>query len=328
MALLNITSPHAHGPLSTANVMQWVLLATLPGIAVLAYTFGYGIIVNLIIASISALASEALVMAIRGRPISFYLSDFSALVTAVLLAISLPPYAPWWLVVIGSCFAIVVAKHLYGGLGYNPFNPAMAAYVVLLISLPVHMTSWGAPHADSFMGLGASMHHNLFGSVDAVTSATPLDALKLHLNAPIVGSFGGYGWEWANLAFLLGGLILLWKRIYSWHAPISMLLGLVVMAWLFPHVEQGRIESVVFHLFTGSTMFGAFFIITDPVSSATSQRGRMVFGAAIGVLLYSIRSWGNYPDAMAFAVLLLNLAAPFIDIYTQPRTFGHGGKTS
>jgi len=325
MALLNVTSPHAHGPLSTATVMQLVILATLPGIAVLAYTFGLGVLINIVIAGVTALACEALIMRIRRRPIGFYLSDFSALVTAVLLAISLPPFVSWWVVVIGSAFAIVIAKHLYGGLGYNPFNPAMAAYVILLISLPVQMTSWGEPYSDTYMGLIQSLAHNFAGTVDATTSATPLDSLKLGINAPIMGSFGGYGWEWVNVAFLLGGIFLLWRRIFTWHAPLAMLASLALMAFLFPNEAQGRFQSVLFHLFTASTMFGAFFIITDPVSSATSLRGKLVFGAAIGIVLYSIRSWGNYPDAMAFAVLLLNLAAPFIDIYTQPRTFGHGG---
>lgn len=330
MALLNVTSPHAHGPLSTATVMQLVLLATVPGVAALVWIFGAGVLVNLAISAAVSLVCEAAILKLRGRPIGFYLKDYSALVTAVLLGIALPPYAPWWVVAIGACFAIGVAKQLYGGLGYNPFNPAMAAYVVLLISLPVQMTQWGAPFSDPAMGLGDALASNLFGSVDAVTSATPLDALKQGIGQPgqIFGSLGGYGWEWVNVAFFAGGLYLLWRGIFTWHAPISMLVALAAMALLFPNEAQGRIDSVMFHLFSGATMFGAFFIITDPVSSATTLRGKIVFGALIGVLIYAIRHWGNYPDAVAFAVMLLNLAAPFIDQYTQPRTFGHRGARS
>jgi electron transport complex protein RnfD len=291
--------------------MRMVILATIPGIVALSTVFGMGVLVNLLIASLTALVSEAIILKL----------------TAVLLAISLPPYAPWWVVVVGTSFAIIIAKQLYGGLGFNPFNPAMAAYVVLLISLPVQMTSWGAPFSDNYMGFADSLAANLNGSVDAITSATPLDALKLGIDAHTKGHVGGYGWEWVNAGFLLGGLYLLSRKIFTYHAPIGMLISLGIMAFLFPHETLSRLDSLMFHWFTGATMFGAFFIITDPVSSATSNRGRLVFGAAIGIILYCIRQWGNYPDAVAFAVLLLNLAAPFIDIYTQPRTFGHGGKS-
>jgi electron transport complex protein RnfD len=310
--------------------MQLVLIATLPGIAALAVIFGAGVLVNIVIAGLVSLASEAAILAIRGKPISFYLKDYSALVTAVLLGIALPPYAPWWVVATGACFAIVVAKQLYGGLGYNPFNPAMAAYVVLLISLPVQMTQWGAPYSTTPMGLSESLASNLFGSVDAVSSATPLDALKQGIGDAdrIFGSVGGFAWEWVNAAFLAGGLFLLWRRIFTRHASISMLVGLAIMAWLFPNENHDRLDSLLFHLFSGATMFGAFFIITDPVSSATTPRGKIIFGAAIGVVIFAIRHWGNYPDAVAFAVMLLNLAAPFIDQYTQPRTYGHRGANS
>ncbi|MEY3017862.1 MAG: hypothetical protein RL336_997 [Pseudomonadota bacterium] len=330
MSLLNVTSPHAHGQLSTAKVMQLVVLATLPGIAALVGVFGAGVLINLVIAAVASLACEAAILSLRGRPVSFYLQDFSALVTAVLLAISLPPYAPWWVVVIGAVFAIGVAKQLYGGLGYNPFNPAMAAYVVLLISLPVQMTQWGAPFAAQPMGLAEAMASNILQHVDAVTSATPLDALKQGIDtlSGATGHIGGYGWEWVNAGFLLGGLFLMWRGIFSWHAPVSMLAALAAMAFLFPNDALSRVDSILFHLFSGASMFGAFFIITDPVSSATTHRGKLIFGGLIGALVYSIRHWGNYPDAVAFAVMLLNLAAPFIDQYTQPRTFGHGGTPS
>jgi len=338
MALLKVTSPHATGPLSTATVMQWVLLATLPGIFALTIFFGWGTLVNVLCAATFALAFEALALTLRKRPLGFYLKDYSALVTAFLLGIALPPGSEWWLIAIGTGSAILLAKHLYGGMGYNPFNPAMIGYVVLLISFPVQMTSWVAPSGafeGQTLGLADAFIACFTGkeAVDAVTMATPLDLMKQNntllvdelWNAnPQFGHWGGLGWEWANIGFLAGGLLLLYKRIFTWHAPISMLIALFVMAAIFHHggsAESGG--SPLFHLLSGATMFGAFFIVTDPVTSATSNKGRMIYGATIGILVYVIRAWGNYPDAIAFAVLLMNFAAPFVDHYTQPTTYGH-----
>lgn len=340
MALMRVTSPHAHGPLSTEKVMQTVLLATLPGVFALTWFFGFGTLVNIVWACIVALACEAAALKVRGRPVGFYLRDCSALVTATLLAIAMPPYSPWWLILVGIAFSIIISKHLYGGLGYNPFNPAMVGYVVLLISFPVEMTSWAAPrgvNAVEVPGLLEALRLCfLGGSVDAVTMATPLDLLKQNKglledtlwqqNAQF-GRWGGVGWEWANLGFLTGGAYLLYKRIFTWHAPVAMLASLALMAALF--YDGGSSQSTgspLFHLLSGGTMLGAFFIITDPVSSAVSNRGRLIFGAAIGILIFLIRSFGNYPDAVAFAVLIMNFAAPLIDYYTQPRTYGHGGE--
>jgi electron transport complex protein RnfD len=318
--------------------MRAVLLATLPGVAALTWFFGFGTLVNIAWACLVALASEAVTLKLRKRPVAFYLRDCSALVTATLLAIAMPAYAPWWLITVGVAFSIIIAKHLYGGLGYNPFNPAMVGYVVLLISFPVEMTSWAGPrgvNATEVPGLLVAIQACFgVGTVDAVTMATPLDLLKqnnslaldaLWLQNPQFGRWAGVGWEWASLGFLAGGLWLMYKRIFTWHAPVAMLASLTLMSAIFYH--GGSAESTgspLFHLLSGGTMFGAFFIITDPVSSAVSNRGRLVFGTAIGILIFLIRSWGNYPDAVAFAVLIMNFAAPFIDYYTQPRTYGHG----
>lgn len=339
MTLLTVTSPHAHGPLSTAAVMRQVLLASVPGIAALSWFFGWGTIANLLFASIFALAFETLALLLRRRPVSFYLRDCSALVTAFLLAIALPPASPWWLIAIGTGSAILLAKHLYGGLGYNPFNPAMVGYVVLLISFPVEMTQWQAPIGSiegSTPGPIEALQAVLFDrdSIDAITMATPLDLLKQNQALTVAelwnsnsqfGTVAGAGWEWVNLMFLGGGLYLLWRRIFTWHAPVAMLLSLTVLSAVFyDGGSSASTGSPLFHLFSGATMFGAFFIVTDPVTSATSNQGKLVYGALIGVLLFIIRSWGNYPDAIAFAVLLMNFAAPLIDYYLQPTTYGHG----
>ena len=336
MALMRITSPHAHNPMTTSWVMKNVLLATVPGILVLTHFFGFGTLVNILWGTVLALAFESIALLLRGRPLSFYLKDYSALVTAVLLCIALPPYSPWWLIAVGMASAILLAKHLYGGLGYNPFNPAMVGYVVLLISFPVQMTAWTPPRgAGELPGLLDALQACFTpASFDGVTMATPLDLLKqnnslllenLWQQTPQFGRWAGLGWEWANIAFLAGGLWLLYQRIFTWHAPVAMLTSLALMAALFyDGGSSASGGSPLFHLLSGATMLGAFFIVTDPVTSAASLRGRLIYGALIGVLIYLIRVWGNYPDALAFAVLIMNFAAPFVDHYTQPTTYGHG----
>lgn len=339
------TSPHTHSPgSSNANrLMLDVLLALVPGILVMTFVFGYGTLVNIIWASALALALEAGVMLLRGRPPLFYLRDCSALVTAFLLALALPPYAPWWLTLIGIIFAILIAKHLFGGLGYNPFNPAMIGYVVLLISFPLQMSQWPAPQSllsDSLNTPGLlDALHLIFASssevVDAYTAATPLDVMRqntglvlgqLYAETPLFSQakISAVGFEWVSLAYLLGGIYLLARRVFTWHGPVGMLASLALLALVFYDGGSSASKgSPLFHLMSGATMMAAFFIITDPVSGATSNLGRLIFGIGVGVLVFIIRSWGNYPDAVAFAVLLMNFAAPFIDYYTQPKTYGH-----
>ncbi|WP_313085272.1 RnfABCDGE type electron transport complex subunit D [Pseudomonas sp.] len=331
MALPRITSPHATGNNRTQRVMLLVLAATLPGVIALTWLYGAGTLINLAWASIVALGFEALVLALRQRPVQFFLRDGSALVTAVLLALALPPYSPWWLTLVATGCAIVFGKQLYGGLGQNPFNPAMVGYVVVLVSFPLDMTTWPVPHA---VGLGEGLRHilGIASLPDGWSQATALDVLKINRSLtveelwanPAFGHFGGIGSEVVNLAFLAGGLFLLHKRLFSWHAPIGMLAALAIMSLLFWNGSGSDSHgSPLFHLLSGATMLGAFFIVTDPVSGATSNLGRLLFGTGVGVLVYVIRAWGGYPDAVAFAVLLMNLAAPTLDYYTRPRTYGH-----
>ena len=315
--------------------MLSVLLATVPGVIVLTHFFGFGTLINIAFGCLVAVACESVALKLRGRPLAFYLKDYSALVTATLLCIALPPYAPWWLIALGVASAILLGKHLYGGLGYNPFNPAMVGYVVLLISFPLQMTAWAPPRgAGEVPGLMAALQACFTpAAFDGVTMATPLDLMKqnnsllvkdLWQQYPQFGRWAGLGWEWVNLAFLAGGAWLMYQRIFTWHAPLAMLTALALMAALFNDGGSSASGgSPLFHLLSGATMFGAFFIVTDPVSSAVSVRGRLIYGALIGVLVYIIRVRGNYPDAVAFAVLIMNFAAPLIDYYTQPRTYGH-----
>ena len=341
MRFHSISSPHTARPNSVTITMLWVILAMIPGSVAMTFYFGWGILIHMALATLGAVICEAAVLKMRGRPVLPSLSDLSAVVTALLFAVAIPPLLPWWLTLLGVAFAIVVVKHLYGGIGYNPFNPAMAGYVLLLISYPVDMTSWLPPemlneHPLSFLEtlqviFGGGLPAGLVW--DQVTAATPLDTMRTQLDlnkmiseirvSPVWGDFGGRGWEWVGNWFLLGGLILLYKRIISWHIPVAMLGSLLVMAMLFHFLDQEAYPFGLFHIFSGGAILGAFFIATDPVTACTTKKGQLIFGACIGVLTYVIRTWGGYPDAVAFAVLLLNMAAPTIDYYTQPRVFGY-----
>lgn len=334
-------SPYLTAAPSVTSIMLKVLLALIPGIAAYVWVFGGGILVTLGLASIAALLTEAIMLRLREKPIKIFVTDGSALVTAWLLALALPPLAPWWLIVLGTAIAIVVAKQLYGGLGYNPFNPAMVGYAALLISFPVLMTSWPAPLALAEIKLGFldQAAFIFLGSLpagvamDAVTSATPLDYLKTQLTLnhgmqdilqePIFGALGGQGIEIVVAGYLLGGLYLIQQRIITWHLPTAFLAAIAITAGLFYMVDATRFADPGFHLFTGATMLCAFFIITDPVSGPTTPKGKLIFAAGIGVMTYLIRVYGGYPDGVAFAVIFFNICVPLIDAYTQPRVFGH-----
>jgi electron transport complex protein RnfD len=329
---------------SVTGVMGRVLFALGLGIAAYVAYFGPAILVSLTLASISALAAEALMLRARGYPVAPFLKDGSALVTAWLLALSMPPLAPWWLIVGGTLFAIVIAKHLYGGLGNNLFNPAMAGYALLLVSFPAHMTRWPAPDmlAHVHLGLLDSVRYIFLGqlpggmSLDALSMATPLDTLKTQLKlghtvseamqSPVFGHIGGRGGEMVAAAYFVGGLILLAQRVITWHVPFALLTALFATALWFHVYDPDRYVAPWFHLMSGGAMLGAFFIATDPVTGPTTPLGKLLFGGLIGFLVYLIRTFGGYPDGVAFAVLILNMAAPLIDLYTQPRVVGHGTK--
>lgn len=321
--------------------MLKVLLALIPGIVVYTWLFGGGVLITLAIATMTALSTEALMLKLRNRPVIPFLSDYSAVITAWLLALAIPPLAPWWLIVVGTAFAIIIAKQLYGGLGYNPFNPAMVGYAVLLISFPVLMTKWPAALSLAETKLSfMDQFHYIFSqalpaniSIDAVTSATPLDYLKTQLKlkqsmdsiqaAPIFGVLGTKGSEYVALTYLLGGLFLWQQKIITWHLPTAFLGSIVAMAGLFWMIDPAQYASPGFHLFSGASMLAAFFIITDPISGPTTPKGKLYFAAGIGIITYLIRVYGGYPDGVAFAVIFMNICVPLIDMYTQPRVFGH-----
>lgn len=310
-------APHIHDRSSVAAVMRDVLYALLPGTLLACWWFGWGLLLNLLAAVVAALLCEALALRLRGRAVAPGLADGSAVVTAWLLALCLSPLAPWWLAASGAAFAVLAAKHLYGGLGHNPFNPAMAGYVFVLLAFPAAMAFWPPPR-------GVEM--------DAVSGATPLAYLQAGLagggmvteleESPLFGRIGGHGWEWLSLAWLLGGGWLLWRKTIAWRIPCAVSLGLFLAASAFYLYDADRFPSPLFHLGTGGIVLCAFFIATDPVSAAATPRGQWLYGTGIGVLAWALRAWGGYPDGIAFAVLLMNAAVPWIDRRTRPRVLG------
>ena len=336
MALIRQTSPHILGKNSTGQVMQLVLIALMPTLLVQIYFFGVGPLAQMVWCSVIALTTEAIILLLRHRPPAFYLKDNSALVTGWLIALAIPPTAPWWLPLIGVSFAIGFGKQIYGGIGNNPFNPAMLGYVLLLISFPLEMTSWLTPvglEQPSAALLDSLDMILMDASVDGWTMATPLDLVRenssltlkeLWQKQPRLSGVSSVDTFCINLAFLAGGLFMLWRKVITWHAPVAMLAGIGAMALIFWNgVGSQSNGSPLFHLFSGATMMGAFFIVTDPVSGATSKTGRLLFGFGVGIITYLIRAWGGYPDGVAFATLLMNMAAPTIDYWTTPRTYGH-----
>jgi electron transport complex protein RnfD len=334
-------SPYISGAPSVSTIMFKVLLALVPGIIAYVWVFGGGVLVTIALATATALLAEAAMLKVRRRQVQPFLLDYSAVVTAFLLALAIPPLSPWWLIVVGSLFAVVVAKQLYGGLGYNPFNPAMIGYAVLLISFPALMTKWPSALelAQTKLNFSDQLHY-IFNSIlpdtvklDAVTSATPLDYLKTQLllnqntqaimQSPIFGSVAAKGGEYVTFAYLLGGIYLWQQKIISWHLPTAFLGALALISGVFWVLSPEHFASPVFHLFSGASMLAAFFIITDPVSGPTTPTGKLYFAAGVAVITYLIRVYGGYPDGVAFAVIFMNICVPLIDAYSQPRVFGH-----
>lgn len=306
--------------------MLQVLLALTPGIAAMIWVFGYGVLINIMLAIASAVTMEATMLAIRNRPIISTLKDNSALVSAVLLALSIPPLTQWWIIVIGMLFAIVVAKHLYGGLGFNVFNPAMVGYAVLMISFPLQMTLWPDLHSPSMNFIDTvqwQFNHQLLtgNSLDSITSATPLDTLRTatrNIENPInieqLTVIPQHRWILSG-AWLIGGLWLIKRRIAAWQLPAVFLTSFTILTSIYWLIDPGHYPTPDFHLLHGSVIMAAFFILTDPVTAPSTTKGKIIAGILVAILVFVIRNWGGYPEGVAFAVLLMNLAVPLIDRY-------------
>ena len=311
-------SPHVHGSQSTRSLMRDVLIALLPALAVSTWVYGTDVLTVSAIAVVSCVAIEFLIQKflLGGEPT---VSNLSAAVTGLLLAFNLPASIPWWIVVIGSAVAIGVAKMTFGGLGRNPFNPALVGRVFLLIAYPVQMTSFSVPTVEGYS--------------DAFSGATPLAAVKSGavsvedadllnmLSGAVSGSLG----EIAAAALIVGGIYLLWRKVITWHIPVAVLGSMAVFAFVVALLNGGGAalyELPAFHLLAGGALLGAIYMATDYVTSPMTHKGMLIYGAGIGVITMVIRLWGAYPEGMSFAILLMNSVAPLINRYVKPKRFG------
>ena len=323
--ILVAPAPHVHSPQSTQSLMRDVLVALIPALAVSTMVYGLDVLKVTAIAVISCILIEYLIQKflLGGKAT---ISNLSAVVTGVLLAFNLPANIPWWIIVIGAVVAIGVGKMTFGGLGRNPFNPALVGRVFLLIAYPVQMTSFPQPTMN--------------GYVDALSGATPLAAVKaaaekadgaislanIDLLNMFSGAMPGSLGEIAAMALLVGGIYLLWRRVITWHIPVSILFTMALFAFVVALVQGGDAallyELPAFHLVAGGAMLGAIFMATDYVTSPMTGKGMIIYGIGIGAITMIIRLWGAYPEGMSFAILLMNSVTPLIDKYVKPKRFG------
>ena len=294
---------------SVQRTMLIVCLALAPGVLANIVVFGTGVIQNLFLSIIFGLVLELILHRIRGHSIKDFPFDASGLVMAIIFALTLPPSLPWWILLTGVFFAIAIGKYAFGGTGNNVFNPAMVGVAAILISFPLEMSQWMI-------------------TIDGQTSATPLDSLRTNLHlahmmseipSGLFGHFGSAGHEWINLAFLCGGLVLIYKKIIRWHIPVGVLGGLFLIALFFQLIDADHYPGITFHLFGGATMMCAFFVATDPVTSPITATARLIYGLLIGITIYILRTWGSYPEGVAFAVLMMNATVPVLDHFTRSK---------
>jgi electron transport complex protein RnfD len=342
-----IAGPYTHSRTSVSRTMGLVMLALLPATLYSLYLFGWPAIFLFATTLIACLLFEAASLRLSGKRTRPFLLDGSALLTGWLLAMTLPPWAPWWIGVVGAFLAIVIGKQVFGGIGQNLFNPAMVARVALLISFPLEMTLFNAPmplFSSQAPGFLDSLAITFGGSdqLDAVSSATTLGHLKTELGRGValetassdvqplwqltLGQASGSLGETSALLLLLGGVFLIAKRIITWHIPLAMLSTLAALATIFHLIDPQSYVGPLTHLMSGAAIMGAFFIATDLVTSPVSIRGQLIFGAGVGVLVYAIRTWAGYPEGVAFAVMLMNACTPLIDHYLKPRIYGRDRK--
>ncbi|MBK1637030.1 RnfABCDGE type electron transport complex subunit D [Rhodovulum adriaticum] len=335
------SGPHTHSRFNVPRTMLAVMLCLSPATAFGLFHFGWPAVLLFSVTLAAALLFEVLCLAIAGRPILRFATDGSALLTGWIVALSLPPWAPWWVGFTGAGIAIVIGKHMFGGLGQNLFNPAMVARAMLLVALPVQMTTWvppviGGPGGPGFQEALAITFGG--GTFDAVSSASPLGHIQSQLDAGLTmdsilagmgrvhdqlfGFVPGSLGETSALLLLIGGIGLILLRVITVVIPLAVLGSVALLsgaAWL---IAPDSFPPPQYHLLSGSLMFCAFFIATDYVTSPVTGFGKMIYGIGIGALIFVIRSWGAFPEGAAFAVLLMNACTPLIDEYVRPRIFG------
>lgn len=315
------SSPHAHRGEDIQRIMFTVVAALIPATLFSFYLFGLNALKVYAFSVIFALITEAAFCRFMKKPLSIY--NGSAIVTGILLAMNLPPSSPWWMVILGAVIAIALGKEVYGGLGCNPFNPALVARVVLLVSFPVHMTTWLKPGV-----------RGLVGNLDAVTAATPLDIVKTYglqaldqytVKDLFLGTVGGSLGEMSALALLVGGIFLLWKRIITWHTPAAFVGSAAAISLVFWLINPAKFADPIFHIFSGGLVLGAFFMATDMVTTPVTPKGMLIFGLGCGIITMIIRMFGGYPEGVSFSILLMNATTPLLDQWTKPRVFGRIG---
>jgi Na+-translocating ferredoxin:NAD+ oxidoreductase subunit D len=328
MGLLTVSgSPHIHADQSVPKIMYGVVIAMIPAMLVSFYFFGLDAAKVTLVSVLACLFFEWVVQKylLKG-PLT--INDGSALVTGVLLAFNVPSNLPVWMTIVGAFVAIVITKMSFGGLGKNPFNPALVGRVFLLMSFPVDMTTWPVPRA-------------IFGGTaltDAITGPTTLGIVKEGLRAgktvsellpqipdyahELLGNQGGSLGEVSAIALLIGACYMFYKKIITWHIPVSYILSVVIFSGIFWLINPERYLDPLFHLLTGGLMLGVFYMATDMVSSPINTRGMLIFGAGCGILTMLIRIWGGYPEGVSFAILIMNAFTPLINRSLKPRRFG------
>ena len=339
-----ISGPHTHTENSIRNIMLTVMLALTPATCYGLYLYGWPAINLFFITIVSAIIFEAICLSLSNRSLKQELFDGSGILTAWLVAMTLPPWAPWWIGILAAFFAIVLGKQIFGGLGQNVFNPAMLARVILLVSFPMQMTTWVNPQpllSDADKGFTAGLEvtfNNSNVNWDSISTASPLGHVKTELTLDreidailpevpnwqdsVLGFTAGSIGETSALLLLLGGLFLIAKRIITWHAPLSLISTVAILSALGHQLNPAVYAPMDFHILNGALILAAFFIITDPVTTPNTAKGQIVFGIGCGLLVYIIRTWGSYPEAIGFAVLLMNCFTPLIDHYMRPRIYG------
>jgi len=308
-------APHVHSNNSIEKTMRQVIIALIPTMLAGFYFFGLGAVIVTAVSVISCVLFEYLIQRflLKGPTT---ISDGSAVITGLLLAMNLPSNIPFWIVILGALFAIGVAKMSFGGLGNNPFNPALAGRVFLLFSFPTQMTSWPEPSPLSLQ------------YVDAATGATPLVALKGYAGEVpsilnfLTGNIGGSLGEVSAVAIIIGLIYMLWKRTITWHIPVSILVTVAVFSGILHTANPEAYISPTYHLLSGGLLLGAVFMATDYATSPMNARGMLVYGVGIGIITVVIREFGAYPEGVSFAILIMNAFTPLINTYIKPKRFG------
>ncbi|HEX2394188.1 MAG TPA: RnfABCDGE type electron transport complex subunit D [Bacteroidales bacterium] len=318
-------SPHISTDLSLNKLMYGVIISLIPAFLVTVYVFGIGAILVTAVSVVSCVLAEAAIQRYIMK-VPLRISDGSAIVTGILLAFNLPSNLPWWMVVVGALFAIGVGKMTYGGLGNNPFNPALAGRVFLLISFPVHMTSWPLPVTSRFEYIDASTGATPLGFLkealrNGETVQNVMDQIPGHMQL-FIGQMGGSLGEVSALALLIGFAYLLFRKIITWHIPVTMIASIYIFTGILWLIDPSTNATPLFHILTGGVMLGAIYMATDLVTSPMTKKGMVIFAAGIGIITVVIRKFGAYPEGVSFAILIMNAFVPLINKYVKPKRFG------